>query len=104
MKPVRLAWWIFVAVIAALLSLPLWAAPLYEARVNQGAVLITIHSEPCALPVVVGLPKRATWVEGDKTYEGCVGLRPDFGLLVFYFTDRTIGLVPVNAFVKVTTS
>lgn len=27
MKPVRLAWWLFIAAVAALLSLPLWAAP-----------------------------------------------------------------------------
>lgn len=104
MKPVRLAWWIFFAAVATLLSLPLWAEPLYEVRVNRGAVLITIYSEPCALTEVSNLPKRATWAEGDKTYEGCAGVRAEFGLVIFYFDDRTIGLVPASDFKRVVTS
>lgn len=106
MKPVRLAWWIWAAVIVlALAAGALYAEPLFEARTNRGTALITIHSEPCALKeVVVNLPQRATWVEGGQVYEGCAGVRPDYGLVIVYFADKTVGLIPANVFAKVVTS
>jgi hypothetical protein len=102
MKPMRLAWLIFAFFVALFIFAPAIAEPMYEVRTDKA--VITIYSEACAMPEVVNLSRRATWVEGAKTYEGCAGIRPDFGLVVFYFSDRTVGVVPISQFVKVTTS
>ena len=79
-----------------------FAGPLYEARTQHG-VLITVYSEVCTLKaVVVNLPRRVTWTEGDKVYEGCAQYRPDYQLVILYFEDKTIGLIPAAAFKQVT--
>ena len=72
-------------------------------RATAGNVVITIHSEECALKdVVTNLPKRATWEEAGKTYEGCAGAIPQLGVAMFYFVgDKTVAVVPGQMFVKV---
>lgn len=47
------------------------------------------------------LQNRATYLEGGKTYEGCVGGNAQLGILVFYFEDRTVFAVPVQFFSRV---
>ena len=66
---------------------------------QDGPVTVTIHDDKCALSAVV-MPYRATWKEGDKTYEGCVGAHPA-GLLIFYFSDKSIVLLAPQAFQRV---
>ena len=77
------------------------AEPLY--RADTGDSVITVHSEPCAVQAVGNLPKRATWQEKGKTYEGCAGQHPQFPILIFYFAgDKSVVVVPVQLFQKVT--
>ena len=77
------------------------ARPMVQASV-QG-IVITVHSEDCELKnVVSNLPKKATWVENGKTFEGCAGASP-LGVLMFYFHgDKTVAAVPADLFVPVT--
>lgn len=75
------------------------AAPLVSASA-EGAI-ITLTDEPCALKAISNLPFRATWVEKDKSYEGCYGVRADVGLVVAYFNDATVALIPMQVFKKV---
>ena len=82
----------------AFVCLPALAEPIYEAR-GDGLV-VTIYREPCALEAVTNLPKRATWQEGDKVYEGCAGAMPQLGIAIFYFSDRTVAIFSISAFVK----
>lgn len=78
----------------ALLCAPALAAPVAEA-VAEG-VSITLTNEPCRLKVVSNLPARATWTEKGKTFEGCFGL--SHGVVAFYFDDRTVVMLPREAF------
>lgn len=79
------------------------ADPLVQAVVNSGRVVITVYSESCALTeFVANLPKRATWKEGDKVFEGCAGVSP-LGVAMFYFReDKSIAVVPIEMFERVT--
>lgn len=74
--------------------------PMFQ-TVSPDGIVITLHSEKCDLKEIVNLPKRATWQEKAKSYEGCWGLNP-LGVVMFYFTDKTIAVVPAEAFQKVT--
>ena len=78
------------------------AEPQYRATV-QG-IVITLHSEECALKgQVSNLPRRATWLENGKTYEGCFGYIEPLQVLMFYFVDdKTVAGIPAGAFTKVT--
>lgn len=74
------------------------AEPTHKAS-GEG-VEIVIHSDKCAFKEIVGnLPFRATWTEKGKTYEGCGGVNN--GVAVFYFTDKTVVVIPAQYFVRV---
>ena len=83
----------------ALLAFPVQAEVLYMARDDNGTV-VELTNEPCALPAVANLPKRAVWRETGKVFEGCYVAR--FGAVVMYFSDRTVIIAPMNAFTRVT--
>ena len=102
-----LPWVMWAALIGLAVGLVLHAGqvradPIAQAVVNNGQVVITVHSEDCALKEVVSnLPKRATWVEGGKTFEGCVGVSP-IGVAMLYFReDKSVAAVPLEMFERV---
>lgn len=74
------------------------AEPLFQAQAPDG-VVITLHSEKCALKEVTNLPARITWEEKGKVTEGCFGAKA--GVVIFYFADKTVGVIPVQVFEKV---
>jgi hypothetical protein len=76
------------------------AAPLYSAEVE--GVRIVLTDEDCKLPAVANLKKRATWTEKGKTFEGCFGLHPQYGVVIAYFSDKHVVLIDPQAFVRVT--
>ena len=78
------------------------AEPQYRETVQD--VVITLYSEPCALKgEVSNLPRRATWMEKGKTFEGCFGYVEHLQLLMFYFRDdKTVAGLPVGVFSRVT--
>jgi hypothetical protein len=77
------------------------AEPILQA--SQGGVTITLHSEDCKITeLVANLPKRATWQEQGKTFEGCFGAVPQMGLVMLYFKeDKSVAGVPIDAFKRV---
>ncbi len=77
------------------------AEPVYRAAAPDG-IFITLHDEACALEGVVNLKRRATWTEGGKTFEGCWGARIDMGVVVAFFSDKTVVVIPLQAFQRVT--
>lgn len=89
-------------VVLATLLFGLWPSvvfsePLYQTQA-EGAV-ITLHSEKCQLKEVTNLPHRITWEEKGKVTEGCFGHKQ--GIVIFYFLDRTVGIIPAQIFEKV---
>jgi hypothetical protein len=76
------------------------AAPLYSAEVE--GVRIVLTDEDCKLTAVANLKKRATWTEKGKTFEGCFGIHPQYGVVIAYFSDKHVVLMDPQAFVRVT--
>ncbi len=75
------------------------AVPLYFAEAEGVRIILT--DEDCKLPSISNLKKRATWTENGKTVEGCFGGHPQYPLVLFYFADKTIVVLPVEAFQRV---
>ena len=72
------------------------AAPV--ARGGNDKIEVTLFNDKCRLTSVVDLPYRAVWKEGGKSFEGCFGPTQFNGLIVLYFDDRSIALMPMQAF------
>ena len=76
------------------------ADPIARANAENNAV-ITLYNEPCELKdQITNLPYKAAWVEAGKTFRGCWGPHPA-GLAVFYFDDKTTGVIPFQALQRV---
>ncbi len=67
------------------------------ASAGDGSVTIGLTDELCTLGVVTNLPLRATWLEKGVTIEGCYGTHP-YGVIVVYWADKTISIVPISMF------
>lgn len=79
------------------------AEPLFIAEFDSGKVTLT--SEPCALKAVTNAPKRVTWLEPNgKVVEGCYGLYKlqstsgYINIIIGYFADLTLQVIPLSAF------
>lgn len=75
-----------------------FAEPAYEAE-NEG-VKVMAHSGKCVLKEITNLPHKATWTEKGKVTEGCFGIQR--GLVILYFADKTVVVIPASMFVRVT--
>ena len=75
------------------------AAPLY--RATGGGVQIVLTDEPCVLKAVSNLQKRATWTQNGVTQEGCWGVSEAVGMVMAYWSDRTVTALPPQIFTKV---
>ena len=87
--------------LAAFFALIVWLMPKGHAKTVAVAVhkniVISLTDERCALTAVKMLPDRVTWRESGKVFEGCAGGHPSW-LIVMYFNDGTIVLLPPAAF------
>ena len=92
------AW--FVLIVTLLFGCPNSASaePLF--RVSHEGVVITLHNDKCEMSEVSNLPHFATWEEKGKSFKGCWGFHP-LGVVMLYFTDKTVAVVPASAFAKV---
>lgn len=71
-------------------------------QVSTGDIRVVLHDEPCALKdQITNLPYRAVWHEKGQVFEGCWGARPDEGVVLSYFSDKTVGLIPMGALTPV---
>jgi len=98
-------WEVGMIVLIVVLGLAIFAGkasaePIYKASAE--GTTITLHTADCKMPAVKNLPKRAVWEEGGVKTEGCYGPHPQFPVVVFYFSDRTVVIVPVQLFQRVT--
>ena len=75
------------------------AIPLFQAEAE--GIKIVLTDEDCRLPAVSNLPKRATWHEKGKVFEGCFGAHPMFPVIMGYFADKTVVVLPVEMFTRV---
>ena len=92
---------VLITVIGLLLVGNAKAEPMF--RADAGDAVITVHSGPCTVAAVGNLPRKATWREKGKTYNGCAGQHPMFPILIFYFEgDKSVVVVPIELFQKVT--
>ena len=74
------------------------AVPVAEASADGAKIVLT--DEDCKLDAISNLKKRATWSEKGRVYEGCYGIHPD-GFVLAYFADKTVVVIPVYLFKRV---
>lgn len=68
--------------------------------VTQDGQKIVLTDEECRLDAVKNLKHRATWTENGKVYEGCYWVHPA-GVVLGYFADKTVVMIPVQTFTQV---
>jgi hypothetical protein len=90
-----------IAILLSLCASSAFAAePVYQ--VQGGDIKVLLYKEPCALKSSVSnLPYRATWEEKGKKFEGCFGVDAEMGLVITYFSDKSVVVLPLSALVKV---
>jgi hypothetical protein len=64
------------------------------AGVDFEGVKIVFTDDPCALPEVVNLPYAATWTEKGKVVKGCWGMHPTYPIVLSYWADKTVSVIP----------
>ena len=90
----KLLW--LLAALVILVPMPANAEPRYMA--SSGDVTITLYTDKCELKEVSNLPYKATWQEGAKVFQGCFGINGEAGVVMFYFTDKSVAAAPVGMF------
>jgi hypothetical protein len=97
------AWIVFVLVmvlLGAVLSVHALAQALY--RADAEGLTITLLRDPCKLREVANLPNRALWQEpGKAAVEGCYGYDSRLGVVLTYWSDRTVVALPGYLFKRV---
>lgn len=83
--------WICLALAASIA----YAKPL--AGVDAEGVRIVFTDEPCALKEVTNLPYAATWTEKGKVTQGCWAFHPQARVVMTYWADRTVAIIPPQA-------
>lgn len=76
------------------------AEPLFQVEADGAKIVLT--DEPCKLSAVSNLKYRAVWHEKGQAHEGCWAPRPDMGVVMSYWADKTVTAIPIHTFVKVT--
>jgi hypothetical protein len=92
----RLIAWLGVVCLIVLVGLAtnVHAGPRFSV-VADGAKVV-LHDDKCAVGAVKNLPYKATWEEKGKVYQGCWGARPEAGIVMFYFDDKSVGMIPIQ--------
>ena len=75
------------------------------ARAVEGGVSVILYSDICELDVQ-GLPMKATWGDGKRLWNACFDVRdPFFGMIrppaliiLMYFDDKSIVMLPAHLF------
>ena len=94
----RIMLWVVLILLAAVATRA-FAGPIAEGAGDNGAK-ITLYNDPCKLKEVSNLELRATWQEKGKVFEGCFGIHP-YGVVLAYFSDKTVVIIPVDIFREV---
>ena len=92
----------YVLFLAILFCFPSMVVARPMAIAQAEGVTITLHSDECALPGITNLKMKATWFEKGKTFQGCWGAHPQYGLVMFFFEDKTVVVLPGDAFAPIT--
>ena len=96
----RPLFWLAIFIAGLLFWRNVEAQPVLQAQAK--GVVITIYDEKCTHPEASNLPLRATWSQDGKVFDGCAGAFTDFGVVAFWFDDKTVAVVPVQVFKRMT--
>jgi len=88
---------LIVLAVVLLLMAAAQAGPIAVGR--EGGITVTLTDEPCAVTAIANLPGRITWEEHGRIVEGCYTVTGP--MIVAYFADRTVVLMPAQLFTKV---
>lgn len=96
----KLPLWFVVLVYLTCWPSAVLSTPVYSAEADGARIVLT--DEDCKLDAVKNLKYRATWTEKGKEFEGCWSARVDAGVVMAYWADKTVVVIPIQAFEKVT--
>ena len=68
------------------------------AALQHGSITVTLSRDVCGLTAVTNLPYRALWSEPGGGFEGCYDVRGEGTVVVIYFSDRMVLLLPLRMF------
>jgi hypothetical protein len=91
----RLIAWLGVVCLIVLVSLATNAHAGPRFQVVADGAKVVLHDDKCAVSAVANLPYKATWEEKGKVFQGCWGARPEAGIVMFYFDDKSVGIIPI---------
>ena len=92
----RLIAWLGVVCLIVLVGLATNAYAEARFQVVADGAKVVLFDDKCAVSAVANLPYKATWEEKGKVYQGCWGARPDAGVVMFYFDDKSVGIIPIG--------
>lgn len=72
------------------------AEPKYE--VTKNGIRVVVYDEDCRLDAIKNLKWKAVWFENGKEIEGCAGAKDEYEVVIIYFADKTIAVIPMFAF------
>ena len=84
-----------------LLLVPFSVKSEVKASASHNGITIQLTDEPCKSQGVKNLPYRAVWKEGKGSFEGCYGVASG-AVVMLYFEDKTVVVLPVQAFARTT--
>jgi hypothetical protein len=91
----RLIAWLGVVCLIVLVGLATNAHAGPRFQVVADGAKVVLHDDKCAVSAVANLPYKATWEEKGKVFQGCWGARPEAGIVMFYFDDKSVGIIPI---------
>jgi hypothetical protein len=91
----RLIAWLGVVCLIVLVGLATNAHAGPRFQVVADGAKVVLHDDKCAVSAVANLPYKATWDEKGKVFQGCWGARPEAGIVMFYFDDKSVGIIPI---------
>lgn len=84
------------------LMIPSFAHAEAIASAESNGVKITLFKDDCTLKEISNLRFHAEWAEHGKVTQGCWSLHP-VGLVLMYFADKTMMILPAQEFEVVST-
>jgi len=108
MRYTVLPWLLWALLVGGVVAMVLHAGQVRAAAkfyAEADGARVVLHDDKCQLPEVSNLPFRAEWTEKGTTYEGCWSPpHPNVGVVMAYFTDKTVVGLPAQMFKALTQS
>ena len=101
----RRLWTLLASVVLSigLLHSPMAGAKALAQAQDSTGIRVVLHDTDCMMTTsITNLPKYAEWLEGSKKVKGCWAVDSNLGMVIIYFADKTVVVLPAQIFEAVT--